>query len=99
LIAIFPDIETVDIALLFHVLEHTSDQIGFLRNIKNVLKKNGYLIVEVPNVEEVMLETCPTYNDFYWMPVHPHYFNNKTLEYILRKAGFKEIEIVSGMEW
>lgn len=89
-----PNIEKVDIATLFHVLEHTSDPIGFLRNIKSVLKKNGCLIVEVPNVEELMLDTCPEYNDFYWIRAHLHYFNNKTLDYVLKKAGFKKIEIV-----
>ena len=81
--------EKVEVATLFHVLEHTADPISFCRNIKRVIKKNGYLIVEVPNVEELMLETCPEYNDFYWIRAHLHYFNNKTLEFVLKNAGFK----------
>lgn len=89
-----PDIEKVDIAALFHVLEHTSNPIGFLRNIKSVLKKKRSLIVEVPNVEELMLVTCPAYNDFYWIRAHLHYFNNKTLDYVLKNAGFNNVEIV-----
>lgn len=89
-----PNIEKVDIATLFHVLEHTANPIEFCRNISSVIKKNGCLIVEVPNVEELMIETCPAYNDFYWIRAHLHYFNNKTLNYVLKKAGFKEIEVL-----
>lgn len=88
------DIEKVDIAALFHVLEHTANPIEFCRNIRRAIKKNGCLIVEVPNVEELMLETCPAYNDFYWIRAHLHYFNNKTLDYVLMEAGFRNIEIV-----
>lgn len=88
------DIEKVDLATLFHVIEHIADPIRFLRNIKNILRENGCLIIEVPNVEELMLKTCVAYNNFYWIRAHLHYFRSKTLGTVLKKAGFKKIEII-----
>jgi 2-polyprenyl-3-methyl-5-hydroxy-6-metoxy-1,4-benzoquinol methylase len=86
-------IEQVDIATLFHVLEHMVDPIEFCRNIRRLLRKKGCLIVEVPNVDELMLETCPAYNQFYWNRAHLNYFSKKTLTAVLKKAGFKEVEV------
>jgi len=81
-----------DIATLFHVLEHTVEPIVFCRNIRNVLKEKGCLILEVPNVEELMLETSPDYNEFYWNRAHLNYFNRESLKNVLKKAGYRKVE-------
>jgi 2-polyprenyl-3-methyl-5-hydroxy-6-metoxy-1,4-benzoquinol methylase len=82
------DIEKIDVVTLFHVLEHIIDPIGFCRNVQKLLKKNGTFVVEVPNVDELMLETCPAYNQFYWNRAHLNYFSGRTLRTVLEKAGF-----------
>lgn len=86
--------ERYDIVTLFHVLEHLIDPIKFCRNVSQLLAKNGCFIVEVPNVDELLLETCPAYNEFYWTRAHLNYFSKKTLELVLKKAGFKKIRIM-----
>jgi 2-polyprenyl-3-methyl-5-hydroxy-6-metoxy-1,4-benzoquinol methylase len=83
-----------DAVTLFHVLEHAVDPIEFCRNVKNVIKENGCLVIEVPNVNELMLETCQSYNKFYWIRAHLNYFSKKTLSTVLKKAGFSNIEIL-----
>jgi 2-polyprenyl-3-methyl-5-hydroxy-6-metoxy-1,4-benzoquinol methylase len=80
-----------DAITLFHVLEHASDPIPFLKQIGLLLKPSGLLICEVPNVEDLLLGNSPAYHDFYWIRAHLHYFNGKTLTMAFRQAGFQEI--------
>jgi hypothetical protein len=50
--------------------------------------------MEVPNADELMLQNCKHYNEFYWIRAHLSYFNGKTLGRVLKKAGFKKNKIV-----
>lgn len=86
-------IEPVDMITLFHVLEHMIDPVQFCKNIHGLLKRNGCFIVEVPNVDELLLQTCTGYNEFYWIRSHLNYFNAIILKDILQKAGFENIEM------
>lgn len=88
------NIEQADIITVFHVLEHIINPTDFCRNISKLLRKEGCLIVEVPNVDELMLETCPAYNKFYWNRAHLNYFGRKTLTTVLKKAGFRKVEVM-----
>lgn len=87
------DIGRFDVITLFHVLEHMSDPILFLKNIKNLTNTGGIIICEVPNVREMLLDNCKEYNDFYWIRAHLNYFSSKTLLDCLKKAGFKNVAI------
>jgi 2-polyprenyl-3-methyl-5-hydroxy-6-metoxy-1,4-benzoquinol methylase len=87
------DIGQYGIVTLFHVLEHMADPIGFCRNVRKLVKKGGCLLVEAPNVSELMLGTSPAYNGFYWNRAHLNYFGKNTLEKALSGAGFKKIEV------
>lgn len=86
-------IEKFDVVTLYHVLEHTLEPIVFCRNVRNILKEKGCLLVEVPNVKELMLETSHAYNEFYWNRAHLNYFKKKTLDAVLKKAGYNTIEV------
>ena len=85
--------ESVDVVTLFHVLEHITDPIQFCKNLRNIIKKDSYLIVEVPNIDELLLQTCPEYNEFYWIRAHLNYFNAAILTDVLKRAGFRNIEM------
>lgn len=82
-----------DAVTLFHVLEHTSDPAGFLRALVRLVAPGGLLVVEVPNAEEMMLETCPAYDDFYWIRAHLLYFTAATLRDCFARAGLPEPEV------
>ncbi len=80
-----------DCITLFHVLEHLYDPILFLKIIKKHLNKNGKLIIEVPNVDDLLLTVSKNYRDFYWQRAHLSYFNATTLKKVVQKAGFSII--------
>lgn len=73
---------------LFHVLEHISEPLNFLRNLKNNLRKNSPLIIEVPNLSDHLLKINSEYKQFYWQKAHLSYFNSNTLTQLLQKAGY-----------
>ncbi len=68
------EIEKVDYMILFHVLEHISNPIKFLETLRLHLKENGKVIIEVPNIDDLMLESNKAYRDFYWQRAHLLYF-------------------------
>jgi len=82
-----------DCVTLFHVLEHISDPIHFLKVIKKYLSSNGKLIIEVPNVEDMLIEECKEYKSFYWQRAHMFYFSAKTLRKLLEKSDFLTIDV------
>ena len=64
-----------------HTMEHVNDDNLFLQRIRNCLKNNGKLILEVPRLAPYPLGK----------PLWPHHkreYTQKSLEYILKKAGF-----------
>lgn len=87
------DIGRFDCLTLFHVLEHLADPVGFLVNCRTLLNPGGVLLCEVPNVQELLLEACPAYNDFYWIRAHLNYFNGTTLRRCITRAGFTRARI------
>lgn len=86
----FPEnLKKFDCITLFHVLEHIFDPILFLKNIKNnFLKNSGKIIIEVPNIENLLVLDSKYYKKFHWQRGHLFYFNEKTLVKVVKKAGF-----------
>ena len=83
-----------DIVVLFHTLEHITEPITLLKNIKKLLKPKGKILIEVPNSDDFHLKLNKFYKEFYWERAHIHYFNPKILKNVIRKSGFKNIRIV-----
>jgi len=44
-----------DFVVLFHVLEHIPDPVRFLQSLRPLLRLDGRLIVEVPNVDDALV--------------------------------------------
>ena len=84
-----PNLENLDLVVMFHVLEHIVDPISFLKKIKKLLKPGGKLVVEVPNCDDFQLTLNDAYKNFYWQRAHIHYFTPKILKKVLNAAGFK----------
>jgi len=74
-----------DIISMWHVLEHVKYPSKYLEKIGKLLKKDGILIIEVPNVEERnrSLSYHVAQNK-----THYHYFSEKTLTTLLSNQGF-----------
>ena len=76
--------EKIDICTAIQVLEHLRNPKEFFLHIKkNILKKKGYLYIEVP---------CALTSEFS-NPVHLHMFTKESLEYLFKSCGFKILHL------
>jgi 2-polyprenyl-3-methyl-5-hydroxy-6-metoxy-1,4-benzoquinol methylase len=78
-----------DKIFMFHVLEHIADPIAYLKELKSLLKENGRIYIEVPNVDDIMVKTyhCDAFKDYYYKKAHLYNFNEKGLQYIFKHSG------------
>lgn len=86
-----PD-NSFDMVTMFHVLEHLSSPSQALGKIYSWLKKNGYIVIEVPNIESPTAQ----YKGLNWdliYPEHRFYFSPSSLQYLLRKNNFEIISV------
>ncbi len=83
------DKSTVDIVLAFDVIEHVpkGTERAMLKDIYNVLKRDGVLLLSTPN-----WNWLTNFLDPAWYLGHRHY-KPKSLEEMLKSAGFKKFEI------
>jgi len=87
------EIGEFDIITMFQVLEHISEPIQFLKNIKSIMKENGKLIIEVPNLSDIQIKNNLEYKKWFWQVAHVSYYNPQTLKNVLKKVGFVNVEI------
>lgn len=69
--------ESADLVVAAHVLEHTSDPYGFVSKLLSMVKENGYLMLEVPSLEEFSHCEKPIFQNFFFG--HLHHFSLETL--------------------
>lgn len=83
------DPESFDVVNLRGTIEHFPDPYKYLEESYRVLKKDGLIAINTPNVGAFCAKL---YKDKFNMvdPVHHiYYFSDKTLEEMLKKVGFK----------
>jgi len=75
---------------MFHVLEHVTEPIAFLRELQKKMTDDGRLFIEVPNRDDALISlyAIPEFRDFYYQSAHLWYFNAKSLSYVLQQAGY-----------
>jgi SAM-dependent methyltransferase len=88
----FPD-DQFDVITLWHVFEHMPDPIEVLKQIRRILKKDGILLIAVPNFNS--LESRLMKDKWYHLdvPRHLFHFTPETIEKTLRIPGFKIIKV------
>jgi 2-polyprenyl-3-methyl-5-hydroxy-6-metoxy-1,4-benzoquinol methylase len=82
---------TFDYIAFFQVLEHVADPVKFLKFVHALLKENGKVFIEVPNLYDplLVLWSVESYHQFYYHEAHSFYFSEKSLVKLLETAGFK----------
>jgi 2-polyprenyl-3-methyl-5-hydroxy-6-metoxy-1,4-benzoquinol methylase len=80
-----------DLVTCLQTLEHVEHPVDFLRHLGRNLKKGGYLYLELPNINDVLITHYKVsgYADFYYREPHLSYFSERTLARALKEAGFK----------
>jgi len=81
--------KSFDLICAFQVLEHVRSPLEFLLQLKDYLKDDGILFVEVPNLHDILVSTYDLkyHEQFYFHAAHLYYFSKKSLSLLFGKAG------------
>ena len=81
-----------DLVTLWQTLEHLPDPLAALGSIRGMLHPGGALVVAVPNLDSLQARLFGP--DWYHLdpPRHLYHFSPRTLELLLRRAGFVPLE-------
>jgi len=63
-----------DVITMFHVMEHIPEPVKIFKKLYDLLKEDGYLFIEVPNIESFSQSPNNTF-----FKAHIHYFSATTL--------------------
>ncbi|MGI9318333.1 MAG: class I SAM-dependent methyltransferase, partial [bacterium] len=82
--------QSVDILTAFSMIEHVDDPLSLATELKQLAHADTKLIMSTPNADEFLLDYLPdVYKQFFYRKVHLWYFNERSLTYLLEKAGWK----------
>ena len=61
-----------------------------------MLNPGGHLAIEVPNVDDALVRyyQLDAFDRFYWQRAHYFNYSHGTLDMVLRRAGFAEVETI-----
>jgi len=77
-----------DVAVSFHVIEHTDSPKKFLAAIAGKLNAHGLVVLETPNINSFPFRVFRRqWREF--IPEHYYFFDEKTMTKLLEDAGFK----------
>ncbi len=83
-------LESLDLITIFQAFEHIEDPVGFIQNVSKYLKPDGFLCIEVPNIEDALISLykIDEYINFWFREPHIFNYSIDTLSQVLKKAGF-----------
>lgn len=88
-----PEVEnSFDAVTLWHSLEHVDDLNTVISNIKKVIKKEGIVVVGIPNFESKDAKIYGKYWSAYDVPRHLYHFNKASISKLFDKHGFVMIK-------
>ena len=80
-----------DVVILNHTLEHLKDPVSVLKKVKEVLKKDGIVFVDVPNFGSLSSKIFGRYWRYLTPEEHLFHFTKESLGKVMEKAGFNVI--------
>lgn len=92
--------DTFDVCVLKNVLEHVVAPQDLLKKMKSVLKKNGKLVLTVPNdysrLQKKLIDLKVAFSDEWFCPPdHLYYFNTDNFTSYVEDFGFKVLDLYS----
>jgi 2-polyprenyl-3-methyl-5-hydroxy-6-metoxy-1,4-benzoquinol methylase len=84
-----------DVITLSHVIEHVYDPVGLLRTCRELLKPDGFIWLETPNIDS---EGYRRFGQFWRgleIPRHLVVFGARSLRLAMSRAGLKRIEFLT----
>jgi SAM-dependent methyltransferase len=91
--AVFPS-DYFDVITMWDMLEHVSSPRNTLKEASRMLKKNGILFLQCPNIDSLMARVA-RYKAWTWLclPDHLFHFSPSALASLLEKSDFRIIKI------
>lgn len=82
-----------DVIFMFQVFEHIQQPLQLLEKCKKILKPNGTIYVEVPNIDDVLFSIyeSESFKKRYFRSPHVYYYSKNTIEKMFNKAGFNGV--------
>ncbi len=84
-----------DCVIVFEVIEHTADPIGFLKQVRELVAPGGLIALSTPNFGCDTAIAAPQEFMHFSPPAHVCYFNSTTLSACARMAGFEPAAIAA----
>lgn len=79
-----------DLIVMFDVIEHLEDPFASLQNLKDILRKDGVLVIQTPNYQSLMQSMTKKWS--WWMiEDHKWFFTPRSLQKALRKNGLNYV--------
>jgi hypothetical protein len=85
---------TIDILTINHVIEHVIDPHETMRKAHSLLADDGVFTGRTPKLASTGHRYFGRYWSGYHFPRHLHLFSRESLELLLHKSGFRDVEIV-----
>jgi len=81
--------ESFDAITLWHVLEHIHNLKGYMQQFQTVLKKDGRLVIAVPNYTSYDADYYKEFWAGYDVPRHLYHFSPASMQVLATQFGFK----------
>lgn len=82
-----------DVISMWHVLEHVSDLEAQIEELQRLLKKDGLLVIAVPNYKSLDAKKYKENWAAYDVPRHLYHFSRESISKIFSEKGFRLVEI------
>jgi 2-polyprenyl-3-methyl-5-hydroxy-6-metoxy-1,4-benzoquinol methylase len=91
----------LDVVTLFHVLEHMTQPLATLIELRTRMKPGGLLLVEVPHARDALFTTydCEAFKKFTFWSEHLVLHTRHSLKVLLETAGFENVEIMASQRY
>lgn len=93
----FPEVklecDSFDVVTCLDVLEHVKNPQNFLSSLHRILKKDGLLVVQAPNIESMMAKITGQRWNWLLLPSHLWHFSPHTFKTLVETHGFKTLTL------
>jgi 2-polyprenyl-3-methyl-5-hydroxy-6-metoxy-1,4-benzoquinol methylase len=83
----FPD-KSFDVVTLWHVIEHSDAPLQLLQESRRILKKDGLLMIALPNFDSLEARIFGKYWLHLDVPRHLFHFSVMSIQQLIKQAGF-----------
>ena len=85
--------EPFDVVVAFDIIEHSQNPLQFLREIRSVLRPDGWLMLSTPDTDHFLRFVMRTRWPMLQPMQHTHLFSKRAMQSALEKAGYRNISL------